>query len=202
MTNRRFSLTGVIVVFLCLMALCCMNAAAEQVAPSLNEGEKGTAAKVGFSTGLQMFLDDMLKKDEWKTADVMALVPQLQLFRKELADFQHIPNLEALKDKFPDDRIVQVLDLYYNYAVHKSYQTVAKDIEKINGWNNDARLVLLASVCARHLDGDNFAKQVELGRRLVELEPKNKKFRQELEWLEKQLAKNRTGHHVQGEGER
>ena len=194
MTNRRFSLTRGLLIFLCFMALCRTVATAEQAGQFLQGEEKKTgAAKAGFSIELQALLDDIMKKEEWKTADVMELIPQLQLFRKELATFQHLPNLEALKGKFPaDNHTAQVLDLYYRYAIHRAFQAVAKDIEKINGWNSDARLVLLAVVCARHLDSDNFARQLELGRRLVELEPGNMKFRESLAWLEKQLGKNGT----------
>ncbi len=193
MTNRRFPLVRVLLVFLCGLVLCWKAAAAEQAAQSLTGDKKNNAvAKTAFSKGLQALLDDILKADEWKTADVMELVPQLQLFREELAEFQQLPNLEALKGKFPNDRTVQVLELCYRYAVHKSYQAVEKEIEKIDGWNNDARLVLLATECVVHLDGSNFARQRELGRRLVELEPGNAKFRQALAWIEEQLANSGT----------
>ncbi len=190
MTNRHFSLTRGPLVILCCLAICGM-AAAEETAPFSRGTEKSpSAAKAVFSPELQALLDDILKKDEWKTADVMELVPRLQSFRTELAEFQHLPNLEALKDKFPDDvHTAHVVDLYCRYAVHKSYQAVAKDIEAIHAWDNDARLVLLAVECAHHLDRRNLARQLELGRRLVELEPGNKKFRQSLAGVEKQLAK-------------
>ena len=190
MTNRRFSFANGIQAILCLLALCGMNAAAEQDAQPVKEKARAQVnATAGFSSGLQAFLGDIQKKKEWKTADVMELVPQLQMYGEELVNYKHLPNQEALKDKFPDDHTVQILDLYYRYAVHRSFQTVAKDIEKMNGWNDDARLVVLAASCARHLDGSNLAKQLELGRRLVELEPKNRQFRQSLEWVEKELAR-------------
>jgi hypothetical protein len=76
--------------------------------------------------------------------------------------------------------------------VYIKAKAVSNDIEKTNGWNSDARLVLLAVLCARHLDGSNLAKQPELGRRLVELEFGNMKFKQSPAWVEKQLAKSRT----------
>ncbi len=193
MTNRRFSLTIGIQVFLFFLAFCGKTAVAEQSAQSLKGEKKNTVATTAsFSTELQAFLDEIQKKDKWKTADVMELVPRLQLFRKELEQFQHLPNLEAMKEKFPaKDHTVQVLDLHYRYAIHRSFQAVSKEIEKIDGWNNDARLVVLALECVVHLDSDNFARQLELGRRLVELEPENMKFKQAIAWIEKQLGKSR-----------
>ena len=104
MTNRRFLLTGCLQVFLCLLALGGMNAVAEQVVQPLKEKAKTQVnATAGFSTGLQSFLNDIQEKKEWKIADVMELVPRLQLYRTELENFQHLPNQEALKARFPHE---------------------------------------------------------------------------------------------------
>ncbi len=193
MTHRRFSWTRGLLVVLCILALC-GKAAGQAAQPVKGDGKNTVAAKTGFSTGLQALLDDILKADDkWKTEDVMELVSRLQMFREELADYPHLPNLEALKGKIHNDHIVQVLDLYYRYSVHKAYQAVEKDIEKIDGWNNDSWLVLLAIECVIHIDSDNFEKQLVLARRLVELEPENKKFRKALEWTEQQLPPSKRG---------
>ncbi|MGN0878939.1 MAG: hypothetical protein ACI4WT_05745 [Oligosphaeraceae bacterium] len=103
------------------------------------------------------------------------LMGKIGSFRKELKGSPNLPNLEQVKVAHTEPEAA-ILNLWYKYSVHRSYQEIYEAVGKTAAWEKDGRLVFLRLLCGRRL---NIEKTVllKLCDTLIALEPNNQRFK-------------------------
>ena len=103
------------------------------------------------------------------------LMGKIGSFRKELKGSPNLPNLEHIKVNQTESEAA-ILNLWYKYSVHRSYQEIYEAVGRTAAWEKDGRLVFLRLLCGRRL---NIEKTVllKLCDTLIALEPNNQRFK-------------------------
>lgn len=120
-------------------------------------------------------LKELETKRKWELLAIELLVNKASSFRKALKRSSDLPNLEKVKTVQTESEAA-ILNLWYKYGIHRSYQEIYDAIDKTPAWEKDSRLVFLRLLCGRRL---NIGKTelLKLCEMLIALEPNNQRFK-------------------------
>lgn len=115
-------------------------------------------------------------KHKLELVAIEILMGKIGSFRKELMGSPNLPNLEQVKVAQTESEAA-ILNLWYKYSVHRSYQEIYVAVGKTAAWEKDTGLVFLRLLCGRRLYTEK-AELLKLCDTLIALEPNNQRFKQ------------------------